>query len=67
MVALSPPSSFSSDRSVAVLVLQLVFVCALVVLYVPFALSLFVPHLFLFCCLGKASLRDFGISWVYSL
>ena len=32
-----------------------------------FVLSLFVPDLSFFWCLGKAVLRDCGISWVYSL
>ena len=35
-----------------------------VVSCMAFVLSLFVPHLLLFWCLGKAVLRDRGISWV---
>ena len=37
---------------------------ALMVSYVAFVLSLFVPHLFFYRCLGKAVLRDCGIFWV---
>ena len=40
--------------------------CASVVSYVAFVLSLFVPHLSFFWCLGRDVFRDCGISWVYS-
>ena len=55
----------SSDRSKTVL-LQF-FVCASVVSCVAFVLSLFIPRLSFFWCLGKAVLRDCSISWVSSL
>ena len=44
----------------AVSVLQLIFVCASVVSYVAFVLSLFVPHLFFLSCLGMAVFHDCG-------
>ena len=57
-------SSFSTDSSTVVTLLQCYFVCAPVV-YV--AMSLFVPLLFFFWCrLGKAVLLAYGISWVPS-
>ena len=31
-----------------------------------FALSLYVPHLFVVWCLGQTVLRDCGISWLFS-
>ena len=37
-----------------------------VVSYVAFVLSLFVPHLSFFWCLGKTVLRDCGIYWTLS-
>ena len=50
-------------------VLQFGFVCASVVSYVAFVLSLFLSHLSFFWRLGKAVLRDSGtcISWGSSL
>ena len=39
------------------------FFCTLVVLYVAFTLTLFIPHLSFFCWLKKAVLRDCCISW----
>ena len=53
--------AFQGGSSVAVF-----FVCTSVVSYVAFALSSFIPHLSFFCCLGRAVLRDCGISWVPS-
>ena len=50
-------SRFPADRSKVVPLLQLFFVCASVV-------SLFVPHLSFFCCLGRAVLRVCGFSRV---
>ena len=47
--------------------LQVFSVHALVGSYVAFVLSLFVPHLSFFWCLGKAVLGDCGISRVSSL
>ena len=46
--------------------LQFFFVHTSLVLYVTFVLSLFVPHLSFFWCLGKVVLRDSAISWVSS-
>ena len=43
------------------------FFHASVVSFVAFVLSLFVPQLSFFWCLGKAVLRDWGISWISSL
>ena len=43
-----------------------VLLCAFVVSYVAFVLSLFVPHLSFFWCLGRAMVCDCGISWVSS-
>ena len=57
-----PPPSFSTDRSKAVYLLQCFLVCASVVTYVKFVLSLFVSHLSFFQCLRKAILCDCGIS-----
>ena len=37
-------------------------VCASVISYVVFVLSLFVPYLSLFWCLGRVALRESGIS-----
>ena len=59
-----PPNSFPTDRSKAVALLF--FLCAPVVSYVLFVVSLFVPHLSLFWCLGRSVLRDCGISSVSS-
>ena len=60
-----PSSSFCTDRSNAVFLLQFFYVYSVsVVSYVAFVLSLFVPHLFFFWCLGMAVLPDSGISWV---
>ena len=58
-----PASSFSTDCSKAVPLLQF-FVCALVLSYVAFVLSLFKPHRSLFRCLKSAVLQYFGISCV---
>ena len=55
------------EQKGAVVLLQFFFVCASVVSYVAFVLSLFVPHLSFLCCLGRAAPRDCGISWVSSL
>ena len=41
-------SNFTTDRSKAVLLLQFFFVCASVVSYVAFVMTLFVPHLSFF-------------------
>ena len=67
----SPPphthgNNFPTDRSKAVPLLLFFFVCASVVSYVALVLSLFEPHLFFFWCLGRAVLRDWGISWISS-
>ena len=35
--------------------------------YVVFVLSLFIPHLSFFWCIGRAALRDDVISWILSL
>ena len=59
-------AGFPTDRSKAITLMQL-FVCVSVVSYVAFTLSLFVPKLSFFWCLGKAVLTDCGISWVSSL
>ena len=62
------PSSFPTDRSMAVLLLQ--FSCVRAgggsIFGVCF-FSVFVPHLSFFWCLGKAVLRDCDISWESSL
>ena len=50
-----------TDRSKAVLLLQFFFICASVVSYMVFVLSLFVHHLSFFWWLGKAVLRICGI------
>ena len=55
------------DRSMAVLLLQLFFVCASVVSYAAIVLSLFVPHLSFVWLLARAVLRDYGIFWLSSL
>ena len=60
--SLSPSSSIG--RSIVVPLLGLFFVLALLISYIAFVLSLFVPHLSFFWRLGKAKLRDFGIFWV---
>ena len=39
----------------------------MMVSYVAFVLSLFVPYLSFFCYLRKAVLNDCGISWVSTL
>ena len=49
----SIPSSCSTDDSNAVLLLQLFIVRALVVSYVAFGLSLFIPHHAFFCAIGR--------------
>ena len=43
----------STNCSIAIPLLQFLFVCASVVSYVAFVLSLFVPYLSLFLCLGE--------------
>ena len=48
-------------RSMAVPLLQFFFVCASVISYVAFVLSLFVPQLFFCWFLGRALLRDCDI------
>ena len=52
-----------------VVVVVVFFVCFFVVFlfFVVFFWSLFVPHISFFWCLGKAVLRDFGLSWLSSL
>ena len=42
-------------------------VCASVISYVAFVLSLFVPYVSFLWCLGEAVLRDCGISAKFSL
>ena len=59
------PSSFPNDHSKAIPLLEFFFVCASVV-SVAVDLSLFVPQLSFFWCLGRAVLRDFDISSVPS-
>ena len=59
-------SSLPTDRKKAVPLLQFVFVCASVISYVKYVLTLYVPHLF-FWRLGWAVLRAFGISYVFSI
>ena len=61
------PSGFPTDRSKVVALLHFYFVCASVVSYVTFVLSLFVPRLSFFWCLGRAVHSECGISWVSSL
>ena len=56
---------FSTERSNVVPLLQLFFVYTTVISCMAFALSLFVPHLSFFWCLGKGVLHDCGISWLY--
>ena len=46
--------------------LQLFFLYASVVLYMAFVLSLFFQYLSFFLCLGRAVLRECGISWIAS-
>ena len=60
------PHKFSTDCSKEILLLQFFFVCSSLVSYVAFVLSLFVLHLSLFWCLGRAVLHGCGISWVSS-
>ena len=60
-------SSFSTDCSKAVPLLQFFFVGASVASYMAFVLPLSVPHLSFFWCLVKGVLRHCGISWVSSL
>ena len=54
-------------RSKAVPLLSFFLVCMSVVSYLEFVLSLFVPHLSFFWCLGKTVFRDCGIILVSSL
>ena len=60
-------SSLPATRSKAVLLSQFFFVCASVVSYMAFVLSLFVSNLPCFLFVGKAVLRYCGISEVFSL
>ena len=60
-------SFFSTDLSKELSLLQFCFVCASMVSYVAFVLSLFVPHLSFFWCLKGYVLGDWGISLVFSL
>ena len=53
-----PSVVFTTDRSKAVPLLQFIFVCASMVSYEAFVLSLFAPHLSFFWCLRKDVLRD---------
>ena len=46
--------------------MQFSFVCTSVVSYMAFDMFLFVPHFYIFQCLGRVVLRDCGISWVSS-
>ena len=57
-------SSKSTDRIKAVFLLQFLFVCAYVVSYEAFVLSLFVPHISFFWYLVSAVLCECGIFWV---
>ena len=57
------PSSFPADNSKAAHLLQFFFLCASVISYVAFVLSLFVPHLSFLCW---AVLHECCISWVSS-
>ena len=57
------PSSFPSDRSKAVPLLQFFFACASVVSFVAFVLPLFVLHLSFILFPVWAVLCDCGISW----
>ena len=63
-----PPSPltavYPTVHSKTVTVLQFFLVCASVVSYVAFVLSLCVPRFSFFWCLRRAVLRDCGISWV---
>ena len=61
------PSSFLTDRSKAVSLLQFFFVHASVVSYLTCLLALFVHQTSFLWCLGRAVLHDCGFSWVYSL
>ena len=61
-----PATSFPTDHSKAVPLLQFFFICAPVISYMMFVLSLFVPHPFFFRCPGKAVLCGCGIFWVSS-
>ena len=59
-------SCFSTDLSKAIPLLQFSFVCASLVSFAAFVLSLFVSHyLSCFWCLGSSFLCDCSISWVY--
>ena len=60
---LTPINSFPTGHSKTVPLLQFFFVCASVVSYVAFVLSLFVPHLSFFWNLGKAGLPDCSVFW----
>ena len=50
----------------AISLLRFLIVCVSLASYVAFVLSLFVPHLAFFWCIGKAVLCDYGGSWVSS-
>ena len=60
-------SESSTYCSNAVSLLQFSSICASVVSYMAFVLSLFALYLFFSCFLRKAVFRDCGISWVLSL
>ena len=47
-----------TEKHTAVLLLQIFFICASVVSYLTFVLSLYIPNLSFFWCLGRAVLRD---------
>ena len=57
-----PHGNFCTYRSKALPVFQFFSVCALVITYVAFVLSLFVLSLFFLQCCGKAVIHDCGIS-----
>ena len=61
-----PPRAFPINGSKALHLLQFFIVCAIVVSYMAFVLSLFVPHLSFFGVLGRLCIRDCFISWVSS-
>ena len=48
-------------------VVAVLLFCASVVSYVVFVFSVFVPHLFLFWCLGRVVLCVCGFLWISSL
>ena len=60
------PAGFPTICSKVVPQLHFFFVCASVVSYLTFGLSLYFPHLSFFWCLGRAMLRDYGFSWISS-